>query len=76
MPAGSTYTPLSTTTLGSAQATVTFSSISGSYTDLVLVMNTIGTSAGGDVQVQFNSDTASNYSCTILYGTGLSLIHI
>jgi hypothetical protein len=65
-----TYEPLATTTLGSAAATVSFTSISGSYTDLVLVMNTIGTSAGGDVQAQFNSDTGSNYSCTILYGTG------
>jgi hypothetical protein len=38
MPAGSTYTPIATTTLGSAQADVTFNSFSG-YTDLVLVAN-------------------------------------
>ena len=38
MAAGSTYTPIATTTLGSAQADVTFSSISGSYTDLVLII--------------------------------------
>ena len=39
MAAGSTYTPLATNTLSSSSASITFSSISGSYTDLVLVMN-------------------------------------
>ena len=33
-----TYEPIATTTLGSAAASVTFSSISGSYTDLVLIV--------------------------------------
>jgi hypothetical protein len=33
----STYEPIATTTLGTATASVTFSSISGAYTDLVLV---------------------------------------
>ena len=32
-----TYEPIATTTLGSAASTITFSSISGSYTDLILV---------------------------------------
>ena len=32
-----TYEPIETKTISSATATVTFSSISGSYTDLVLV---------------------------------------
>jgi hypothetical protein len=67
MPA--TYEAIATTTLGSAQSSVTFSSISGSYTDLVLVSNVKSTGAG-DVFLQFNSDTGSNYSTTILYGTG------
>jgi hypothetical protein len=34
-----TYEPIATTTLGTAAASVTFSSISGAYTDLVLVCN-------------------------------------
>jgi hypothetical protein len=70
MAAGSTYTPIATTTLGSAQATVTFSSFSG-YTDLVLVINARDTRvADGDgIQLCFNSDTSSsgtNYSTTYL----------
>jgi hypothetical protein len=63
-----TYEPIATTTLGSAAATVTFSSISGSYTDLVLVMSAFGSVSGADIRVQVNSDTASNYSLTRLVG--------
>jgi hypothetical protein len=37
MAAGSTYTPIATTTLSSSQAEVTFTSFSG-YTDLVLIV--------------------------------------
>ena len=70
----STYEKIATTTLGSAAASTTFSSISGSYTDLVLVMNLTGVSTGGYAAgVQFNSDTGSNYSGTNLYGTGSSV---
>jgi hypothetical protein len=63
-----TYEPLATSTLGTATATVTFGSISGTYTDLVLVVNAKSTSGGVDLSMQFNSDTASNYSKTNLYG--------
>jgi hypothetical protein len=68
--ATNTYVALDKVTVGTATGTVTFSSIPQTYTDLVIVMNTVGTSAGGDVQAQFNSDTTANYSSTILYGTG------
>ena len=63
-----TYTPIATTTLGSTSTLVTFSSIPATYTDLVLVMSAIGSSAGLDIRVQVNSDTASNYSITRLIG--------
>jgi hypothetical protein len=65
-----TYEPIATTTLGSAQSSVTFSSISGTYTDLVLVAAPKLSSGAGNMQCQFNSDTGSNYSMTELGGTG------
>jgi hypothetical protein len=68
MAAGSTYTPIATTTLGSAQATVTFSSFSG-YTDLIVILNGYQT-VDDNVYLQFNSDTGSNYSCIALFGNG------
>jgi hypothetical protein len=69
MPA--TYEPISTTTLSSAAASVTFSSISGSYTDLVLVMVAATTHSSATFPyLRFNSDSATNYSVTELYGTG------
>ena len=69
MPAGSTYTPIATTTLGSDTANVTFSSISGSYTDLILIVNG-GIATQGPLNIQVNSDTGNNYSYTRLYGNG------
>lgn len=68
-----TYTPIARTTLTSAAANVTFSSISGSYTDLILTVNARTTSMTDTydaLQIQFNSDTASNYSDTAIYGDG------
>jgi hypothetical protein len=67
-----TYEPIATNTLGSATASVTFGSISGTYTDLVLVANVQLTSSGQSLLYQFNSDTATNYSLTILKGNGTS----
>jgi hypothetical protein len=68
-----TYEKIATTTLGSAASSVTFSSISGSYTDLVLVVS--ATWSGGSNSsfgFRLNSDTGSNYSITQLYGDGSS----
>jgi hypothetical protein len=72
MPAGSTYSTIATTTLGSNQSIVTFSSIPGTYTDLVLITNAATTVANKDVYMHFNSDSGSNYSRTVLYGNGSS----
>ena len=70
MAAGSTYTPIATTTLGSATSSVTFNSFTG-YTDLVLVFNgTAASGSGSGISIQFNGDTGSNYSETILAGSG------
>jgi hypothetical protein len=57
-----TYEPIATATASGSSTTVTFSSIPGTYTDLILVAN--GTADGSPVKVQFNSDTGSNYSNT------------
>ena len=71
----STYTPIATTTLGSAATTVTFSSIPNTYTDLVIVCNMLNTSSTvRNVYVQFNGDTGTNYSKTVLYGNGSSAV--
>ena len=70
----STYEKIATSTLGSNQADVTFSSISGSYTDLVLVMMNKVSSGVQNTLIQINSDTASNYSSTFLYGNGASAL--
>lgn len=59
----SAWTALANVTLGSSASTVTFSSISGSYRDLVLVQN--ATSADGStytgMRLRFNSDAGTNY---------------
>lgn len=69
MPA--TYEPIATTTLGSAANSITFSSISASYTDLKIVLNYKRSDAGNMyAALQFNSDTGSNYSYTVVYGFG------
>lgn len=65
-----TYEPISTTTLGTATATVTFSSIPQTYTDLVLVCNIAQVASNNSLRFRINSDTGSNYSDTYLYGTG------
>ena len=70
-----TYEPIATTTLGSAQSTVDFSSISGSYTDIVVVGNLGISTASENVLFRVGNgsiDTGSNYSSTELYGTGSS----
>lgn len=67
-----TYEPIATTTLSTNTATVTFSSISGTYTDLVLVC--VGTVVSGihNNLIRFNSDTGTNYSRTYMYGDSSS----
>jgi len=72
MAAGNTYVALATNTLSSSATSITFSSISGAYTDLVLVCNVIGVGANTDenCSIQVNGDTGSNYSMTRLRANG------
>jgi hypothetical protein len=73
MPA--TYEPIETKTIGTAVASVTFSSIPATYTDLVLVYE-----AGNSGNIydgtfaRFNGDTGTNYSWTYLLGNGSTAI--
>ena len=70
MAAGNTYVALATNTLSSPTASITFSSISGAYTDLVLVVN-YGFNSGQYISLQMNGDTTvTNYSGTWLGGNG------
>lgn len=71
-----TYEKIQSTTLGSAQANVVMSSIPSTYTDLILISvgSFSGTPGIGSIYAQFNSDSATNYSTTILYGDGSSAL--
>ena len=70
MTAGATYVPIQTQTLGSATASVTFSSIPSTYTDLVVAIN-YGLSADADSRWIINGDSTSGlYSYTNSRGNG------
>jgi hypothetical protein len=64
-----TYDKIATTTLGSATSSITFNSIAATYTDLRLVLVATG-SVANYAKINFNSDTATNYSDTVIYGDG------
>ncbi len=66
-----TYTELDKVTVGTAVASVTFSSISSAYTDLVIVgSGTLATNS--TLNVKFNNDASNLYSRTEIYGDGSS----
>jgi hypothetical protein len=72
MAAGSTYTPIATTTIsGSSTASYTFSSIPSTYTDLELVIN--ATSVGASdyaAYLTFNGTSGTAYSWCLKRGIG------
>ena len=67
-----TYTLIASNTLGSDTASVTFSSIAGTYTDLVLRMSIRQTGAAtqGNVFIKVNNSSSSDYGTTDLRGSG------
>lgn len=74
MPAGSTYSTVATTTVGSAVGSVTFSNIPGSYTDLVIIGSVkLSDNANSSMAFQVNGDTASNYSRTYVRADGTTV---
>jgi hypothetical protein len=68
---GNGITLISSTFLTSATASVTFSSIVGTYKHLQVRFTARTTSSGGDnVRMQMNSDTGNNYAVHYLLGDG------
>ena len=67
-----TYKPIATATANGSVSSITFSSISGSYTDLILVVSAKMATGTEDLRIRFNSDTSTNYSWTYLSGNGTS----
>lgn len=63
-----TYTSIQSAVLTDTTATVTFSNISQSYTDLVLKgsIRTNSSSATAYIKLNFNGDTGSNYFSSVL----------
>jgi len=73
LPATSSYESIQTTVLGSANSTITFSSIPATFTHLQLriLARTSDTSESEDFAgIRFNGDTGSNYVHHAMYSTG------
>jgi hypothetical protein len=69
----STYEPIASQTLGADAASVTFSAIAATWTDLRLIVTgrtDWTTDEFEALGLRFNSDTGSNYSHTVLLGNG------
>ena len=67
MPA--TYEPIASTTITGTPSEVTFSSIAATWTDLIVVCAATASTAV-NLNIQFNGDTGTNYSTTVLAGSG------
>jgi hypothetical protein len=67
-----TYILISSNVLSSNAASVTFSSIPGTFTDLLLRWSgrDVSGSANYDIQCEFNGSGGTSYSTTQLYGVG------
>jgi hypothetical protein len=68
------YESIQTYTLSTSQASITFSGIPSTYKHLQIRLSAINTTAFGDIYMQFNSDTGSNYKAHYLYGNGASAL--
>jgi hypothetical protein len=71
MAVSNTYQAIATQTVSGVLTTqMTFNSISGSYTDLVLIANGMNGVATQNLEMRINNDSGSNYSRTAMWGTG------
>jgi hypothetical protein len=66
-----TYTLISSNVLSSSAASVTFSAIPATYTDLVLKLSVRAAGTDATMKIGFNGST-SNFSLTLLAGNGSS----
>ena len=66
------YESIATTTLSTTASSITFSSISATYTHLQIRGINLASVTNENVRIQFNSDTGSNYSYHYIYGNGSS----
>ena len=64
-----TYELIQTISLTGSQAAIDFTSIPGTYTDLVIIGHTQTSSSTG-INMQFNGDTGSNYKFMYMFGDG------
>ena len=69
-----TYELIASNTLGSAAASVTFSSIPATYTDLVVRWSARKDNTNVLLRVRFNSDATTLYSTTFIQGDAASPI--
>jgi len=67
-----TYDLIASTTLAASTSTVTFGSLPSTYRDLILVLDTAGTSGVQGATIRLNNDSGSNYSSVDAQGTGSS----
>jgi hypothetical protein len=69
-----TYTLISSNVLSSSAASVTFSAIPATYTDLVVRVSTRSSVAStqSNLAVELNSDSSALYSATFLFMTGVT----
>jgi len=75
--ATNTYVALDKVTVGTATPSITFTGISGVYTDLVIVTQSKTASGALQLQIQVGNgsvDTGANYSGTQVEGTGSSAL--
>jgi hypothetical protein len=69
MAAAQTYEPIASYTIPSSTTSYTFTSIPGTYTDLVISMSVISSSSN-TLFIRFNGDSSALYSAQRLYGSG------
>lgn len=64
-----TYQKIASTELSSSAASITFSSIPATYTDLLILASVRTASSSVSTEITFNGDTATNYSDTAFFNS-------